>query len=50
MKRFLLFAFAPPVITGRSAGDAAKQYTSESGQLLRDESRPFLSIAFREPA
>lgn len=30
--------------------EAARQYTAESGQLLRDESRPWLSISFREPA
>lgn len=29
--------------------EVARQYTAESGQLLRDESRPYLSIAFREP-
>ena len=33
-----------------SLTEAARQYTAESGQLLRDESRPFLSIAFRESA
>ena len=48
MKRF--YSSHLPRRSSQAAPPEMQPNNTPSGQLLRDESRPFLSIAFREPA